>query len=59
MTYKIFITTERAGKLVYKGVKSYSEEGSFIRFKDEKTSEVKLYPILRAEIIEEKEVSEN
>ena len=49
MTYKIFVSTER-GNLTFKGVKSYSEEGSFIRFKDEVTKRILMYPILKSQI---------
>ena len=52
MTYKIFIHTERAGTLVFKNVKSYSEEGSFIRFVDELTGNTRLFPILNCQIEE-------
>ncbi len=50
MTYTIFIHTERAGTLVFKGVKEYSEEGSFIKFRDERKDKVFLYPSIKAQI---------
>lgn len=54
MTYKIFIHTERSGTLVFKGVKSYEEEGSFLKFKDERTDKIFLYPIINTQIQVEK-----
>lgn len=50
MTYRIFIHTERTGNLVFKGVKDFSEEGSFIRFKDELTGKIRLFPIINCQI---------
>ena len=50
MTYKIFIQTTNAGRLTFKGVLSYSEEGSFIQFTDQKTKRVLMYPIVNCQI---------
>ena len=53
MTYTIFVQTDNAGKLHFKGVKEYSEEGSYIKFKDERTQRILLYPILKTQIEED------
>lgn len=50
MTYKIFIQTENKGILVFKNVKSYSEEGSFIKFEDSLTKRILMYPISKSQI---------
>ncbi len=50
MTYKIFVHTPNAGILVFKNVKEYSEEGSFIKFVDVVTEKTKLFPIENCQI---------
>ncbi len=54
MKYTIFVHTERAGTLVFKSVKSYSEEGSFLKFTDERTDRTLLYPSRNCQIEVEK-----
>jgi len=49
-TYNIFVHTENSGKLTFKGVKSYEEEGSFLKFKDERTERLLLYPTIKCQI---------
>ena len=49
MTYRIFVNTLN-GKYVYKNVEEYTEEGSFLKFKDSLTKKIFLYPISNCQI---------